>query len=272
MGYVEYLSQPVSTVDVDFNDDGFADCLDIDALQAEIVAGTNDPAFDLNGDSLVNISDRDLWLADAAVFNGFVTPYQTADFNLDRVVDVSDFGIWNGSKFTTNSAFCSGDATVDGVVDVSDFGVWNGQKFTSADRNAAAPQLPASDQAVGSGQRDRLRGRSWDDADADTSDDTADGGVADRQAGDGQMMSDRDGIRESATDRSLAALATGLDSKSIDRRNESGELDQMDVRGSTSQAMVVVDLFTAYQREDAADDRLRTSVIDQVLAEEVDWA
>ncbi len=146
IGSHEYLAPVVvQSGSPDFDGDGDADCDDIDALQAEIVAGTNNLTFDANGDGAVDALDQTQWLSDAATFNGFATPYQQADFNLDRVVDVSDFGIWNAAKFTTNSSFCAGDANADGVVDVSDFGIWNAQKFTAADSAAVAASVDTPD-------------------------------------------------------------------------------------------------------------------------------
>ncbi len=51
------------------------------------------------------------------------------DFNLDGIVDGSDFGIWNTNKFTAGG-FTQGDANGDGFVDGSDFNIWNVYKFT----------------------------------------------------------------------------------------------------------------------------------------------
>ena len=58
--------------------------------------------------------------------------YLSGDANLDGVVDVSDFNLWNANKFETVSAWCSGDFNADGVVDVSDFNIWNSSKFQSS--------------------------------------------------------------------------------------------------------------------------------------------
>ena len=55
-------------------------------LVGEIVAGTNDSAFDLTGDSDVDINDRNQWLTDAATANGFAEPYSLGDANLDGTV------------------------------------------------------------------------------------------------------------------------------------------------------------------------------------------
>ena len=122
-----------STAAGDFNADGIFDCDDIDPLVVEIVDGTNDPAFDLTGDGLVDNADLDEWLAVGAAANGLSSPYKEGDYNLDGVVDVTDFNIWNNGKFTAARGWCSGDGNADGFVDVTDFNLWNTNKFTSSD-------------------------------------------------------------------------------------------------------------------------------------------
>ncbi len=117
----------------DFDGDGNWDCRDIDGLVVEILSGSNDPAFDLTGDGLVDSSDGTQWLALAGAQNQQSgQPYLPGDGNLDGRVDVSDFMIWNGSKFTVTAAWCSGDFNFDGYVDVSDFNSWNSNKFQSS--------------------------------------------------------------------------------------------------------------------------------------------
>ena len=123
----------------DFNGDGFYDCGDIDPLTAEVAAGTNDQGFDVNGDGLVDIIDRDEWLAIAGSVNlDSGNPYLFGDANLDGQVDVSDFMSWNANKFTATAAWCSADFTADGLVDVRDLNLWNSNKFTSAGNPTAA--------------------------------------------------------------------------------------------------------------------------------------
>ena len=125
------------TPDGDFNGDTNWDCADIDALVAEMVAGTNNPDFDLTGDGDVDADDLAEWL----VVGGAANPDDTSggnaflpgDADLDGNVNGADFLIWNNNKFTTTPAWCSGDFDGDGNVNGADFLIWNDNKFTSAD-------------------------------------------------------------------------------------------------------------------------------------------
>jgi hypothetical protein len=249
MGSVEYGSGD-SAPTVDFDGDGNANCNDIDALHAVIVAGSNDPAFDLTGDGNVDINDQSQWLADAAVFNGFATPYQQADFNLDRVVDVSDFGIWNSAKFTTNSAFCSGDANADGVVDVSDFGIWNAAKFTSADSAARGD-------ASATLTREDVRSMRAQLNDADESADPID---------DFQMAGDNDRVAARVVQQSIAIADQPLESQTVATSN------LVDFEANIVNVPAVdFDILVVHDQEDAADDRLRVATVNEIFAEEVEW-
>ncbi len=63
------------------------------------------------------------------------------DGNLDGVVDVADFNIWNAHKFGDFEAnWGQGDFNGDGRVDVSDFNIWNGNKFQASDAAASVPE------------------------------------------------------------------------------------------------------------------------------------
>ena len=125
----------------DFNADGLCDINDVNNLTTAIASLNNDPIFDLNADGLVDLADLETWLADAGAENlPSGNPYLFGDANLDGIVDGSDFGIWNGNKFTNSSAWSRGDLNADGIVDGSDFNIWNSHKFTSADRWHAVPE------------------------------------------------------------------------------------------------------------------------------------
>ena len=110
----------------DFNDDGTYDCLDIDDLVANIAAGQDSLLFDLSGDRLVNRTDLEAWLSQAA---GTGSTFLPGDANLDGQVDGQDFLEWNANKFTLTPAWCSGDFNADGVVNGADFILWNTNKF-----------------------------------------------------------------------------------------------------------------------------------------------
>ena len=141
-----YVYQKTSVFPGDFDGGGTLNCADINSLTTAISAQTNDPQFDLTGDGLVDLLDRDAWLAAAGSENiGFGVSYQLGDANLDASVDVSDFVIWNASKFTFESRWCAGDFNADGVVDTGDFNLWNRSKFTSAGQSASGSvfDLPA---------------------------------------------------------------------------------------------------------------------------------
>ena len=128
----------------DFNGDGNLDCDDVDALVADIAAGSDTASFDLTGDGFVNQDDLHQWLADAGAFNlPSGNAYLVGDANLDGNVDASDFNTWNENKFTTTAAWCSGDFNADGRVDISDFNAWNANKFSSADATAMVPEPAA---------------------------------------------------------------------------------------------------------------------------------
>lgn len=137
------ISPVAAAQDGDFDNNGFYQCADIDALIAEIAAGTNNPLFDMSGDGLVNLTDRDIWLYEAGNANlGLGRSYLLGDANLDSFVDGLDFIIWNSNKFTETAEWCSGDFNADGFVDGLDFIIWNANKFTEAD--VAAFGVPAN--------------------------------------------------------------------------------------------------------------------------------
>ncbi|MEM7312659.1 MAG: LamG-like jellyroll fold domain-containing protein, partial [Planctomycetota bacterium] len=150
----------VQPVNGDFDDDGVYDCEDVNALVSVIATGINTASFDLTGDNLVNDADLTHWLAEAgAVNNTSGGAYRRGDANLDGVVDISDFNLWNANKFTPQAAWCSADFNADGVVDISDFNIWNANKFTSSDGAARdhAGENPAFNQRPGIASQNQVR-------------------------------------------------------------------------------------------------------------------
>ncbi len=121
----------------DFNGDGQLDCEDVDSLTLEIAAGSNNVAFDVTGDNLVNVDDLNEWVLN---LKGTLL----GDANLDFSVDTSDFNIWNVNKFTAGGGWCAGNFNGDDFVDASDFNLWNLNKFTAALR-PLVPNEPESE-------------------------------------------------------------------------------------------------------------------------------
>jgi hypothetical protein len=64
------------------------------------------------------------------------------DADLNGSVDGTDFGAWNGSKFSVTGRWSLGDFNADGATDGTDFGLWNTNKFTTA--NAASVPEPSA--------------------------------------------------------------------------------------------------------------------------------
>ncbi|MEM7316274.1 MAG: lamin tail domain-containing protein, partial [Planctomycetota bacterium] len=106
-----------SNVTGDFNGDLMVDAMDIDLLFTAVNSGQNPSDFDLTSDNLVNSEDLDYLIL---VLLGSLY----GDANLDTVVDVGDFNIWNGNKFSATAGWANGDFNGDGVVDTSDFNIW----------------------------------------------------------------------------------------------------------------------------------------------------
>ncbi len=125
----------------DFDHDLLLNCADVDALVGVIAGASNNQAFDLTADGLVNSADLSQWLALAGANNlPSSNPFLHGDGNLDGVVDGQDFILWNNNKFTSNAGWCGGDFNADGVVDGQDFIEWNNNKFMSADGMTVVPE------------------------------------------------------------------------------------------------------------------------------------
>ena len=138
----------------DFDDNATCDVDDLDLLLAvgPIDGGVAvDPAsalFDLNGDLVIDLVDRDLWLEAAGTVNGFDAAYLLGDANLDGAVNGADYIIWNSSKFTTGTAWSRGDFNGDGVINGADFLIWNANKFTAIGDSLLSVPEPTSSCAI----------------------------------------------------------------------------------------------------------------------------
>ena len=126
----------------DFDGDTACNGDDIDMLVENIAIGPANPGlFDLTGDGMVNLADRDEWLALAGAENlPSGNSYLLGDADLDGNVNGQDFVIWNNNKFTSIAAWTAADFNADGDVNGGDFVIWNNNKFMSADGLAAVPE------------------------------------------------------------------------------------------------------------------------------------
>lgn len=141
------LPQPVTA---DFNGDEVIDVDDVDALMAQIAAGTHESSFDLTADGQVDAEDLNEWLAIAASAN--LPPgatYFAGDANLDGLFDSSDLvQVFQRGEYEDdadgNSEWSTGDWDADGDFTSSDLvaafqtGRYEIQMQTGAAKLAAA--------------------------------------------------------------------------------------------------------------------------------------
>jgi hypothetical protein len=120
----------------DFNSDGVVDVQDMDLLGAEIASGANVVAFDLNGDSLVDITDRDVFLGGDLITSGNKLP---GDADFDGEVQFPDFVIL-ANNFAGSGIWSQGDFDVDGEVQFPDFVILANNFGLSAGAAAAVPE------------------------------------------------------------------------------------------------------------------------------------
>ena len=107
--------------EIDFNDDGQANCMDINSLANAVANNLPRIEFDLNGDFQLDIADIQSWLTRAGAASGVVL--SNGDANLDGLVNGDDQAVWNENRFT-NGSWCNGDFNADGHIDGSDFNIW----------------------------------------------------------------------------------------------------------------------------------------------------
>ncbi|MEM8679359.1 MAG: hypothetical protein AAGF97_08410, partial [Planctomycetota bacterium] len=137
---------PVTTTTCDLDQDGSCGVADLDQLISAIASGDASPRFDLTSDGLVDVQDRDAWLAEAGAQNlASGASYQLADANLDGLVDGLDFVTWNNHKFSVTGKWSQGDFNADGMTDGLDFVIWNSNKFMTAALQDVTSGLPTQD-------------------------------------------------------------------------------------------------------------------------------
>ena len=135
----------------DFDNNITCDIVDIDALIGEIVAGSNDLAFDLSADGIVNDADLSHWLSEAATANGFAASYLLGDANLDGSVNAADLNNLGQNWLGHPNAWQLGDFTADGIVnaaDLSELGQNWQQSIPTAASQAAVPEPAAATLAM----------------------------------------------------------------------------------------------------------------------------
>ena len=130
-------------VPCDFDADTDCDVDDIDLLNQEIVAGTDDAAFDMTGDGAVNLADQERWRADAATENGFAGPYLIGDANLDGNVNAADLNAVGRNWQQASSLWSEGDFDASGFVEAGDLnglGINWQMRTPEAAANEAVPE------------------------------------------------------------------------------------------------------------------------------------
>ena len=91
----------------DFNKDGVLDATDIDLLSAEVRAGTNKPAYDLNSDALVDDKDRTVWVEDLK-YTYLGDANLDGEFNSGDFVEVFAVGKYE-DRIDANAGWAEGD-------------------------------------------------------------------------------------------------------------------------------------------------------------------
>jgi hypothetical protein len=127
---------PGTGVAGDFNGDSVADVADMNLLASEIASGANDSLFDLNGDTLVNTTDRDIFLGGNIITSGNKL---NGDTDFSGQVLFPDF-VALADKFGQSGLWSQGDFDANGVVQFPDFVILANNFGKSAPAAAAVPE------------------------------------------------------------------------------------------------------------------------------------
>ncbi len=100
----------------DFNGDGVLDAQDIDDLTAQSASQMNDPAYDLNNDNVVDVSDVTIWTKQ--LFNSWIGDANLdGEFNSGDLVVVLSSGTYEADM---DAVWSTGDFNGDGRANSSD--------------------------------------------------------------------------------------------------------------------------------------------------------
>ncbi len=101
----------------DFDNDGDVDADDIDLLQVEVLAGTNDPAYDLAGTLVVDVNDMDEMIH-------IILATEYGDASLDGQVGLDDLSALAASwDAQSGMGWGDGDFNGDGAVNLDDLSI-----------------------------------------------------------------------------------------------------------------------------------------------------
>ena len=140
----------------DFNQDGKCNVNDLNDLFAQgdltfDVQVPDENQYDLDNSLTLNEADITLWLADAAAFNGFSTPYRRGDIDglgttyLDVIdVDLTDFATLAANFGPGPKTWDQGNFDGDNDIDLTDFGMF-ASNFSEGNYGLPIPE-PATGQ------------------------------------------------------------------------------------------------------------------------------
>ncbi|MFC1758120.1 LamG-like jellyroll fold domain-containing protein [Planctomycetota bacterium] len=128
----------VPSVVGDFDGSGERGPEDLDLLAEQMIAGNNDPAFDLNDDGKTDIADRNQWLE--------ITNTYMGDSNFDGEFSSSDFvAVFGAAKYETGEAatWTEGDWNGDGIFTSGDFvAAFSGGGYEKGPREGGLQVVP----------------------------------------------------------------------------------------------------------------------------------
>lgn len=128
------LDWPLGSIRGDATSDDVLDAADADILVAEIIAGTSDPMFDLDGNGTVEFGDLSNYLVRANHING--------DADFDGEVAFADFLTLSGN-FGDLAPWSGGDFDANGSVQFADFLILSGNFGVSGPTAATVPEPSA---------------------------------------------------------------------------------------------------------------------------------